>query len=187
MKRITLAVLPLTLAAACHGSDHPNPTGPSVAASTPGVFQAGRYQMLITGGTLGGSCTGGGVSVDDVNTGAAHVGTVNLQPENGDWVARSTGTNDTLRVRFTFANFPDSHAFTGSVQGSAAPLAAGVRQLPAVDVAGARLSGDLVDPEQGLGTVEAFGTIAGQLVFTGPQGMVTCSGGNLILQRASGL
>jgi hypothetical protein len=188
LKRFTLAVLPLTFAAAaCNGSDHPNPTAPAVAASAPGVFQAGRYEMLITGGTLGGSCSGGGVAVHDVNTGAAHVGTVNLRPENGDWVATSTGTGDTLRARFRFDDFPASSAFTGSVTGRAASLAANVGTLPALDVAGAQLSGNVLDPEQGLGAIDAFGTIAGQLVFTGPQGVVTCSGGNLILQRANGL
>lgn len=180
MKRFTLAVLPLTLAAACGGSDHPNPAGPSVSASTPAVFQAGRYEMLISGGAIAGSCTG-------TPTGAAHVGTVNLRAENGDWIATSAGPGDTLRVRFSFDDFPASRAFTGSVQGRAAGPIMAAASLPAVEIEAARLAGSALDREQGLGAIEAFGTIAGQLVFTSPQGTVTCSGGNLILQRANGL
>jgi hypothetical protein len=182
LKRFTLAVLPLTFAAAaCNGSDHPNPTAPGTAsASAPAVFPAGRYEMLISGGAIAGSCTG-------TTTGAAHVGTVNLRAENGDWVATSAGPGDTLRVRFSFDDFPASRAFTGSVQGQAAGPIMAAAALPAVRIEAARLAGSALDREQGLGAIEAFGTIAGQLVFTSPQGTVTCSGGNLILQRANGL
>lgn len=188
MKRFTLAVLPLTIvAAACTGSDHPNPTGPSVSASAPGVLQAGRYEMLITGGTLAGSCSGSIATTPDspVPNGAAHVGMVNVRAENGDWIATSTMPGDTLRVRFMFDG--DGRAFTGSVQGRAAALAAFIQAMPSLDVQGARLSGNVLDPEQGLGAIDVFGTIAGQLVFTNAQGAVTCSGGSLILQRGSGL
>jgi hypothetical protein len=180
LNRYTLALCSFTLVAPACGGDESSTTAPTVRASAPAVFQAGRYEMLISGGAIAGSCTG-------TTTGAAHVGSVNLQAENGDWVARSTGADDTLRVRFSFDDFPTSRTFTGSVQGRAASLAVGVASLPAVDVAGARLAGSALEPEQGLGAVEAFGTIAGQLVFTGTQGVVTCSGGNLILTRATGL
>jgi hypothetical protein len=181
LKRFTCVVLPLTFAAAACGSDHPNPTAPGTAsASAPAVFQAGRYEMLISGGAIAGSCTG-------TPTGTAHVGTVNLRAENGDWIATSAGPGDTLRVRFSFEDFPVSRAFTGSVQGRAAGPIMAAATLPAVQIEAARLAGSALDREQGLGAIEAFGTIAGQLVFTSPLGTVTCSGGNLILQRANGL
>ena len=180
LNRYALALCSFAFVAPACGGDETSTTAPTARASAPAVFQAGRYEMLISGGAIAGSCTG-------TPTGAAHVGSVNLQAENGDWIATSTGPNDTLRVRFTFDDFPASRAFTGSVQGRAMPPVMAAAALPAVEIQAARLAGSALDREQGLGAIEAFGTIAGQLVFTGAQGVVTCSGGNLILQRATGL
>jgi len=63
-----------------------------------------------------------------------------MRSEGGDWSATATGPGDTLRLRFTFEDWPDSRA---------------------------------------------FGTVSGQLVFTSPRGAVTCSSGNVILQRSN--
>jgi hypothetical protein len=180
LNRYTLALCSFAFVAPACGGDETSTTAPTAAASAPAVFQAGRYEMLISGGAIAGSCTG-------TPTGAAHVGSVNLRAENGDWIATSAGPGDTLRVRFSFDDFPASRAFTGSVQGRAAGPVMAAASLPAVEIEAARLAGSALDREQGLGAIEAFGTIAGQLVFTGPQGVVTCSGGNLILQRTTGL
>jgi hypothetical protein len=190
------AVSALLFTGAC-SADHAATSPSSRSQSAPDVFTAGTYAVLISSAGSANACAGASAvpsGSDPTQPGGTHVGTVVLRPEGRDWVATSADPDDTLRIRFRFDDAQDADSFTGSIEGRAFRAFPAGAARASVDIHGrgtqgaATLSGRALDEEQGLGAIDAFGTVSGRLEFTNPAtGAVTCGSGSVMLQRTPGL